>query len=105
MYTSFSSKKNKNDYQIKYETVAQQFWEFQTKEKTDEEIEYEEKCKQLDSMISEYADELNEREQELRDKINGIENLSEIDTNLENLRIICQNLLELQESMSNFSSN
>ena len=103
MYTSFTSKKNKSDYQVKYESVAQEFWEFQKTEKTDEEIEYEEKCRQLESMIGEYANELNEREQELRDKINSIENPSEIDEKLENLQIIYQNLKELQESIEKYS--
>ena len=62
-------------------------------------MEYELKCQQLKEMISTYADELNNYEQELTDKINCLENPTEIDGNLANLKNVYQNLLDLQDSM------
>ena len=79
--------------------LAQEFWEYQKIEKTDEEMQYENLCKQLDSMIQDYTAQLNDLELDLRSKIKQVESPAEIDDQLESLKLIYQNLLDLQESM------
>lgn len=88
-----------NDYKRKYEKVAAEFWEMQKIEQTEEEIEYNEKCSELEQMIMTYSDELNAAETELTAMIKSAKDPNEVEEEYQHLQEIYQNLIDLQKSM------
>lgn len=80
-----STKLRPSDYKTLYESCSREFWALQQKEQTAEEAELNDLCKELESLLENYRNEITQLEQENLRLQDDVQSFSEIKQKYESL--------------------
>jgi len=86
-------------FRARYEEISNQFWRLQQVEETEEEAEYAKLCRELESMLTAYRDELEALERENLEQRGQVEGLSGIKAQYQALRNEEAYLIQLKNDL------